>query len=229
MTYSAIDPSKAELSQAGKTVVITGAGSGIGRATALSFAVAGASTLVLIGRTESTLEDTKMLIAEEYPKCTASVFPVSVTDEAGMHDIAKQVGKWDVLVLGAAHISSPAAIVKTSLQDWWTAYETNVKSVVIASQAFIPNAKPGACLYSLTAGAALLPPAYTPGLSGYLTSKLTQSKIVEFLAAENPDLFACSVHPGMVDTGIFRGSGADPTQLPMDTRKFFLDTVGSLC
>jgi NAD(P)-dependent dehydrogenase (short-subunit alcohol dehydrogenase family) len=236
-TYAAIDPSNAELSQAGKTVVITGAGSGIGRATALSFAKAGASTLVLTGRTESTLEETKKLLVEGYPKCTASVFPVSVTDEAEMHDIAKQVGKWDVLVLNAAHISAPAAIVKTSLQDWWTDYETNVKSVIIASQAFIPSAKPGAALYSITAGAALLPPTHTPGLSGYLTSKIAQSKIVEFLAAENPDLFACSVHPGMVDTGIFRGSGADPSQLPMDTRElsfeileFFTDrSAAELC
>jgi hypothetical protein len=32
-------------------------------------------------------------------------------------------------------------------------------------------------------------------------------------------LFACAVHPGMVDTGIFRGSGADPSQLPMDSGK----------
>ncbi|KAF1953536.1 hypothetical protein CC80DRAFT_551184 [Byssothecium circinans] len=39
-TYSAIDPSKPELSQKGKTVVITGAGSGIGRETAIAFAKA---------------------------------------------------------------------------------------------------------------------------------------------------------------------------------------------
>jgi NAD(P)-dependent dehydrogenase (short-subunit alcohol dehydrogenase family) len=193
-TYTAIDPSNPELSQAGKTVVITGAGSGIGRATALSFAKAGASTLVLTGRTESTLQETKKLLADGFPKCTASIHAVSVTDEAGMHKIAKEVGKWDVLVLNAAHISSPSAIVKAPLQDWWADYETNVKPVVVASQAFIPSAKPGAALYTITAGAAVLPPAHTPGLSGYLTSKLTQSKIVEFLVAENPDLFACSVH-----------------------------------
>ena len=110
------------------------------------------------------------------------VFPVSATDETAMQNVAKQVGAWDVLVLAAAHSSSPFSIVQGSLQDWWADYETNVKAIVIASQAFIPNAK---------SDAAALPPAYTSGLSGYLTSKVSQTKIVEFLAAENPDLFAC--------------------------------------
>jgi hypothetical protein len=38
-------------------------------------------------------------------------------------------------------------------------------------------------------------------------------------------LTSSQVHPGMVDTGIFRGSGADPSQLPMDTGKLFLVTL----
>ena len=134
-SYDAINPSNAGLSQAGKTVIITGAGSGIGRATALAFAKADAARLILIGRTESTLEETKKLLAGSKSEC--AVYPVSATDETAMHDIAKQVGAWDVLVLAAAHISSPSKIVEASLQDWWADYETNVKSIIIASQAFI--------------------------------------------------------------------------------------------
>jgi hypothetical protein len=55
------------------------------------------------------------------------------------------------------------------------------------------------------------------GISGYLTSKLAQIKTLEFLAAENPKLFVCSVHPGMIETSIFLKSGATPDALPMDT------------
>jgi len=75
-----------------------------------------------------------------------------------------------------------SSIVESSLQDCWADYETNVKAIVIASRAFIPKAK---------SDAAALPPADIPGLSGYLTSKVAQTKTVEFLAAENLDLFAC--------------------------------------
>jgi NAD(P)-dependent dehydrogenase (short-subunit alcohol dehydrogenase family) len=216
--YAAINPSNPDLSQTGKTVIITGAGSGIGRATALAFAKAGASRLILTGRTESRLEETKSLLKD----VDCSIFPTSVTDEAGMREIASQVGAWDVLILNAGHISPPSSVVQASLQDWWADYETNVKSVIIASQAFIPTAKSGAAFYTVTSGAMAMPPAYTPGLSGYLTSKMAQTKVLEFLAAENSDIFFCAVHPGMIDTGIFRGSGADPAQLPMDKSRFEL-------
>ena len=69
-------------------------------------------------------------------------------------------------------------------------------------------------MLGVTAGALVFPPVGTPGLSAYLISKLAAVKTLEFLAAENPNIF---VHPGMVDTGIFRKSGAKPEMLPMDT------------
>lgn len=148
------------------------------------------------------------------------IFPASVTDEIRMKEIASTIGAWDVLILNAAHVLTPGSIVDASLQDWWQHYETNVKSVVIASQNFIPTAKPGAALYAITAGAFVMPPTYTPGLSGYLSSKVAQSKVMEFIAAENPDLFVCTVHPGMIETNVFRSSGADPSQLPIDDGKY---------
>lgn len=58
------------------------------------------------------------------------------------------------------------------------------------------------------------------GLSAYQNSKLAMVKTMEYLSLENPNIFCSAVHPGMVDTGIFRKSGATPDMLPMDTRKF---------
>ena len=59
------------------------------------------------------------------------MFVASVVDETKVKEIATQVGAWDVLVLGAAHLSAPSTIVKAPLQDWWADYETNVKSVIL--------------------------------------------------------------------------------------------------
>ncbi len=45
-------------------------------------------------------------------------------------------------------------------------------------------------------------------------------KILEFLAVENPSVFVASVHPGIVDTKIFRKSGIKPEMFPMDSGEF---------
>ena len=85
------------------------------------------------------------------------------------------------------------------------------------SRIFIPTANPsGAAILGVTTGLSGLPPAMLPGLSGYMSSKLAQVKFLEFLAAENPHLFVASVHPGMVETDVFRKSGAKADALPMD-------------
>jgi NAD(P)-dependent dehydrogenase (short-subunit alcohol dehydrogenase family) len=190
-------------------------GSGIGRATAIAFATAGASRLILVGRTESTLQETAKLLSEG-SQAKVEVFAASVTDETKIKALAEQVGEWDVLVLNAAHRITPSSIAGASLQDWWQHHEVNVKSIVIAAQAFIPKAKSGAAFYTMMAGAIVMPPAYTPGLSSYFSAKIAQCKVVEFLAAENPGIFFCAVHPGMIETDVFMSSGANPAQLPMD-------------
>ncbi|KAF2635730.1 NAD(P)-binding protein [Massarina eburnea CBS 473.64] len=214
-TYPAIDPTKPEHSQKGKTVIITGAGSGIGRETAVAFGTAGAKHIVLIGRTESTLKETKALIKD----AQVSIHALSIRDEEGINKVAETIGAWDVLILNAAHMAPPATLVKASLKEHWRDYETNVKGVLIAIQAFVPKANAGAALYGINAGALVSPAKHTPYLSGYVGSKIAQAKVLEFLADEHPELFVVSVHPGMIDTKIFRTSVHSTEHLPMDTTK----------
>ena len=96
-----------------------------------------------------------------------------------------------------------------------------MRSVVITAKAFLPTANENrAVLLGTTAGPIIFPPASTNGISGYLTSKMAQVNVLTFLASENPHLFVASVHPGMIETAMFRTSKADPNKLPMDTRKY---------
>ena len=191
--------------------------------------------MVLVGRTEDKLLETKSLIAGDATE--VSTFPASVVDEPAVKSIAAAVGQWDVLILNAGYISPPGLLAQSPAEEYWKNYEVgfppsaptfviakhaqvNVKSILIAAQAFIPTANPTtAAIYALTAGAFVFPAKSTVYLSGYLTSKLAQTKLIEYLAVENPNLFCVSVHPGMIDTAILRGSGADPAQLPMDKGK----------
>ncbi|EAW15344.1 SDR family NAD(P)-dependent oxidoreductase [Aspergillus clavatus NRRL 1] len=210
-SYEAISPTRPELSAQGKTVIIIGAGSGIGRATAVSFARAGASKLVLIGRNETRLVETQQSLA-----CSSSIHAISITDEAALSEVATSVGPWDVLILAAGYLSDPASIRTSSTDDWWQSFETNVKGPMIASKVFLPTAHAtNAAIVALTS-AVVFPTQMLVGLSAYVSSKLALLKFVEFLAAENPNLFAVSVQPGMVETDIFRKSGANASLVPVD-------------
>lgn len=98
--------------------------------------------------------------------------------------------------------------------------QTNVKGTFLSVKSFSPNANPShAVVLAVTSGMAAMPPKGLEGLSAYLASKLAQTKIIEFLSAEQPNLFAATMHPGMVETAIFQKSGADAKTLPVDKGK----------
>ncbi|GKT46421.1 short chain dehydrogenase citE [Colletotrichum spaethianum] len=213
-TYDAISPSRPELSAAGKTVIVAGAGSGIGRETALAFASAGAARVILLGRTVAAIAET----AASLPSSVQSdVHAVDITNEEALIKVAAAIGKWDVLILNAGYVSSPSAVAESTSDEWWQSFETNTKGTYLVTKAFLPTANPThASLVALTTGTTALPAVALPGLSAYMASKLAQTKIIEFLAAENPNIFAATLHPGMVETDIFKKSGAKAEALPMD-------------
>ncbi|KAL4884541.1 hypothetical protein BJY04DRAFT_205966 [Aspergillus karnatakaensis] len=170
-SYSDIAPTRPGLS-AGETVVVTGVGTGVGRATALSFARAGARKIKLLS-------------------CENSVNAVSVTDEEAMIDIAAAAGTWEVLILAAGYLSAPALLKEGPADEWWLDFEryTNVKRTMIASK----STRPG----TLVAQRSL-------ESSGYFASKIALIKVIEYIAAENPNVFSAAVHPNMVATDVLR-------------------------
>lgn len=95
-----------------------------------------------------------------------------------------------------------------------------MKSAIIFAKYFFPTANPArASLLAVISGSIVMPTKMLVGLSAYQNSKLALIKTVEYLAVENPNIFCAAVHPGMVDTDIFRKAGATPDALPMDDRK----------
>lgn len=92
-----------------------------------------------------------------------------------------------------------------------------MKSLLIFSKYFFPSANPArASVLATISGSMVMDPKILAGLSAYQNSKLAVVKTIEYLAVENPNIFCASVHPGMVDTTLFRKSGATPEALPMD-------------
>lgn len=116
--------------------LITGAGSGIGKAAAIRLASEGAK-VILVGRTKSKLESAAKEINNAHKVPRAEIFPADVTDEEDVSELAdfvqEQFGDLHVLVNNAGG-SVHSKIMDTSAKDWDFVQSTNLKSVFLVSK-----------------------------------------------------------------------------------------------
>ncbi|KAL4941352.1 hypothetical protein BDV06DRAFT_223180 [Aspergillus oleicola] len=168
---------------------------GIGRATTLSFSRAGANKTILISRTQAKLEETQKLL----PGGTSThIHACDVADEKSMMEIAAKVGTWDILVLAAGYISTPASVEDSGVDEWWKGIELRTvtqfhqgfappqpKSIVTTTKSFLPTAHPTPASIIAYSAAITFTATNLPGLSAYNISKLAIVMLVEYNAAEN--------------------------------------------
>lgn len=125
-TYPAIDPrSRPELLLPRKSVVISGGGSGIGRAFVQAFADAGVAKIAIIGRRLNLLQDTKQEIEASHPDVTITVHAADIADGSAVADIAATVGSWDILVSNAGYLPEPTSVIDSDPSDWWKGFEAS--------------------------------------------------------------------------------------------------------
>ncbi len=79
---------------------------------------------------------------------------------------------------------------------------------MVTCQAFLAT-KPThhATIIGISAGIVSLPAAHLVRSSAYTSSKMAAVKLLEILAAENPDVHIVSLHPGVVETAMLQKSG----------------------
>lgn len=203
--YPTISPIRPELSTKGKTIVITGGGSGLGAHIARDFAASGASKIGLLGRTERTLLATKRAIEAKFPSTTVSTFIADVADKAAIDaaftSLHSTLGPIDIFVNNAGYLPAPQDAASAPLEEWWRGFDVNVKGSLLATQAFLrTKAAAGAMLINLSSAIAHIPPM--AGFSGYAASKLAATKFFDYVQAENPSLHVVNVQPGIVETSM---------------------------
>ena len=143
-TYKFIDPLKADLT--GKSVLITGASKGIGKATAISFARAGCSKILLAAR--SDLADVELAVKvaatkANRPQPLVQSLKVDVTSEVSVQAAAEIAADMlseglDVLVNNAGYLSEWKSIAESDPSEWWKTWEVNIKGTYLAAHYFIP-------------------------------------------------------------------------------------------
>ena len=227
--YPRIDPTQSALSVKGKTVLITGASRGIGKATALAFASAGASILGLTARTTAALEPVKAEINKKHPETKVHVFAANVLDPAALNKAFETVKAAspnqqgiDILVHNAGYFSTGTLIgdANADADEYWASIETNVRGSYHASRAFLATLRPKQgdhepqLIALSTAGVAFFPPP--PQVSSYFTSMVAKATFFAAFAAENPAVRVLSVHPGAVETEMAAKAKEAGMELPMD-------------
>ena len=211
-SYPALDPSDPALSTAGKNIVVTGGGSGVGAGIATAFAKAGAAHVLILGRTQSTLEATKDAIEHSFPKTKIIAVVADVASADSVVSASKrisEVGAWDVFVHNAGYMPDLATIASADTDDWWTGFTANVLSVHLIAKHFFPLARTGTSSNSpptfmaISSAAMHAGPGMAAGKSAtYGASKLAAAKLVEILAVEHPEIRSFNVHPGFQDTAM---------------------------
>ena len=197
---------------ANKVVLITGATSGIGKATALAFASAGAN-VAAVGRNQEALASLSQQLQAHGGRHL--MLPADLSLEADVDRIVSQTGErlggLDVLVNAAGHISS-GTIENTTIAAWDAMLNINLRAVFLLMQKATPmliESRGNIVNVSSVTGLRAF-----PGVLAYCVSKagvdqLTRCAALE-LAAKGVRVNA--VNPGVVVTEIHRRGGMDDEQ-----------------
>ena len=189
------------MSLGGKSAIITGAGSGMGRETARLFAERGAEVAVVDVDAEAA-EDTVSLIEREGGSAVAVQADVSDTDdiETAVDRTRDAFGAIDVLHNNAGIPQTSTPIEDVSEVTWDRIIDVNLKSAFLGARAVVPEMRPTGGVILNTASTAAIRPR--TGLSAYCASKGGMVTLTKQLAHElaNDDIRVNAICPVATDT-----------------------------
>jgi NAD(P)-dependent dehydrogenase (short-subunit alcohol dehydrogenase family) len=195
----------------GRLALVTGAGSGIGRATALALAKHGADVLCV----DIDFDAAERTAAE----ARGSAFQLDVSDGAATQRLADHVlaehGVPDLVVANAG-VGVAGSFLDTSVDDWRRVLDVNLWGVIHTLRAFVPplvDRREGGHVVVTASAAGFLP---MPSLPAYSATKAAVLMLAQCLAGELADVGVgvSAVCPGFVHTNItattrFAGASAE--------------------
>jgi NADP-dependent 3-hydroxy acid dehydrogenase YdfG len=190
-------------------VVITGASSGIGRATALAFADEGA-VVAVIARRADALEDLAAECRERGSDAIA--LPADVADAEAMEHVAQHVtghyGRLDVWVNNAG-VSLFARVEEAPVNTWYRVIETNVFGTYNGVRAALPRMREQGSGVIINVSS-VVGKVGSPFMSSYVASKHAVRALSDCVRQEvldAPGIQVCTVLPGPADTPLHSVAG----------------------
>ena len=166
----------------GQVALVTGGGSGLGRAFAQGLVEAGAS-VVVTGRREAPLVETVNLIDREGGQSVC--FQADVTDAVAMQQVVVEVeqrfGPINLLVNNAAIVTPFGYSWDIDPEDWWRIFEINVRGAYICMMAVLPGMfeRRAGRIINISSGAAHV---VCPYWAAYCASKAALSNLTNNMA-----------------------------------------------
>jgi NAD(P)-dependent dehydrogenase (short-subunit alcohol dehydrogenase family) len=205
-----------------KVALVTGAGSGIGRASALKLAEAGAVVGVL-GHTRDELETTAAEI--EAIGGTAVLLEADVADEISMRNsistLVETSGRLDIVVANAGINGVWAPIDDLKPDEWDQTIRVNLRGTYLTLNASVPHLKKQGGSVVVVSSINGNRTFSTPGATAYAATKAAQVAIVQQLALElgRHKIRVNAVCPGAIETSINDNTkvrGKEETAVPVE-------------
>ena len=203
---------------AGKTAVVTGAGTSVGRALALEFARAGANA-VCCGRRKEKLQETVRLIEENGGSALA--VPTDVSDWSEVRSMVDAVlqrfSRIDLLFNNAGSFRFVGPLWEADPEEWWADVRTNLLGSMQCCRAVLPHMieRNSGILINMDGGGGSLGPNI--GGSAYGCSKAAICRFTEGLARElereGHGILAFCMMPGFVRSEMTDSLTATPERL----------------
>jgi len=192
----------------GKVAIVTGAGSGIGRATARRFAAEGATVIAADLDLEAVEETCRGLD-------NATAARVDVTVREDVEELVAGHERIDVYFNNAGLPARIKPLAELSREEWDRTLDVNLTALFVAAQVVAPKLKGGLLLVT----ASIIANRPRPGLSAYVASKAGVVGLAKALATElAPDVRVNVINPGPANTPMLDhfGFDVDPAQaLPL--------------
>lgn len=186
-----------------KTILITGATSGFGKAIAIRFAQNG-YTVCITGRREDRLTATKAELEREYKvKVVTLAFDIRNRQqvETAMADLKTQVDSIDILVNNAGLAAGMATIDEGDVDDWETMIDTNIKGLLYITRQVAPMMRAQASGHIINIGSTAGKQVYKNGnvycATKFAVDALNQAMRIDLL---NYGIKVTAINPGMAET-----------------------------
>ncbi|KAI0489813.1 putative short-chain dehydrogenase [Xylaria cf. heliscus] len=234
-SYAAISPQRPELSQAGRTIVITGGNSGIGYGIAQSFVKASPARIIILARRPDVVASAAQKLVAEAEAEAASLDGKTTIKITGLvcdiGDDAAVEALWDgfradgvvvdVLVLNAAAFAPAKPLLDVGTAGVWAACDTNVRAQMQMTERFYKQEGKGASdtKYLVHVSTASIHDFKIGGqYLGYGLSKHAGQLMLQLIAQDTPaeKMQIVSYHPGAIYSDAAKASGWKEDDLAWD-------------